>query len=83
MMRYTLHGISVLVLLISAMLCSSCATIISGSTADIHIDGKVDEHLTVVTTHGEYQDLSLPATVKVKRRSLDGQHDDCQSDLYA
>lgn len=83
MMRYTLHDISVLVLLISAMLCSSCATIISGSTADIHIDGKVDEPLTVVTTHGEYQDLSLPATVKVKRRSLDGQHIQISSPSYA
>ena len=83
MMRYILRDISVLVLLISAMLCSSCATIISGSTADIHIDGKVDEPLTVVTTHGEYQDLSLPATVKVKRRSLDGQHIQISSPSYA
>jgi hypothetical protein len=82
-MRYILRDISVLVLLISAMLCSSCATIISGSTADIHIDGKVDEPLTVVTTHGEYQDLSLPATVKVKRRSLDGQHIQISSPSYA
>ena len=82
-MRYTLHDISALVLLISAMLCSSCATIISGTTADIHIDGKVDEPLTVVTTHGEYQDLSLPATVKVKRRSLDGQHIQISSPSYA
>ena len=83
MMRYILHDISVLVLLISAMLCSSCATIISGTTADIHIDGNVDEPLTVVTTHAEYQDLSLPATVKVKRRSLDGQHIQISSPSYA
>ena len=82
-MRYILRDISVLVLLISAMLCSSCATIISGSTADIHIDGKVDEPITVVTTHGEYKDLSLPATVKVKRRSLDGQHIQISSPSYA
>ena len=83
MIKETLHNISVLVLLISAMLCSSCATIISGTTADIHIDGDVDEPLTVVTTHAEYQDLSLPATVKVKRRNLDGQHIRISSPSYA
>ena len=83
MIKEALHNISVLVLLISAMLCSSCATIISGTTADIHLDGNVDEPLTVVTTHGEYQDLSLPATVKVKRRSLDGQHIQISSPSYA
>ena len=83
MIKDALHNISVLVLLISAMLCSSCATIISGTTADIHIDGDVDEPITVVTTHGEYQDLSLPATVKVKRRNLEGQHIQISSPSYA
>ena len=63
---------SFLVLMLAAMLCSSCAPIISGSTAQIQIDGNVDEPVTVVTSMGEYHDLSLPATVKVRRRSLDG-----------
>ena len=75
--------LSVMTLTSLAMFFSSCATIISGTTAEIHLDGDVDEPLTVVTTKGEYQDLSLPATVKVKRRSIDGQHIQISSDSYA
>ena len=74
---------SFLVLMLAAMLCSSCATIISGSTAQIQIDGNVDEPVTIVTSMGEYHDLSLPATVKVRRRSLDGQHIQINSESYA
>ena len=74
---------SVLALLTSMMLCSSCATIISGSTAKIHIDGDVDEPVTIATTKGIYKDLTLPATVEVKRRSLDGQHIQIFSENYA
>ena len=73
----------VMALLFLAMFFSSCATIISGTTAKIHLDGDVDEPLTVVTTKGEYHDLSLPATVKVKRHSIDGQHIQISSDSYA
>ena len=79
--RRGLHHL--LVLMLAAMLCSSCATIISGSTANIHIDGDVDEPVTVVTSKGVYRDLSLPATVKVRRRSLDGQHIQINSGSYA
>ena len=75
--------LSVMALLFFAMSFSSCATIISGTTAKIHFDGDVDEPLTVVTTKGEYQDLSLPATVEVKRHSIDGQHIKISSDSYA
>lgn len=67
----------------AAMLCSSCATIISGSTAKIHIDGDVNEPVTIATSKGVYHDLSLPATVKVRRRSLDGQHIQINSESYA
>jgi hypothetical protein len=48
---------SFLVLMLAAMLCSSCATIISGSTAQIQIDGNMDEPVTIVTSMGEYHDL--------------------------
>lgn len=70
-------------LMLAAMLCSSCATIISGSTAKIHIDGDVDEPVTIATSNGVYRDLSLPATVEVRRRSLDGQHIQINSENYA
>jgi hypothetical protein len=65
-----------------SILLSSCATIISGTTADVHLDGNVDEPINVVTTKGEYRDLNLPATVKVKRRSLNGQHIQISSENY-
>ena len=75
--------LSVMALLFFAMFFSSCATIISGTTAKIYLDGDVGEPLTVVTTKGEYQDLSLPATIKVKRHGIDGQHIQISSDSYA
>ena len=59
--------------LLLPVLFSSCATIISGSYAEIHLDGNVDEPINVVTSKGEYNNLLLPATVEVKRRHLEGQ----------
>lgn len=53
---------------------SSCATIVSGTTSKIYIDGEVDEPVTIVTSKDEYKDVTLPTTVEVKRRHLDGQH---------
>ena len=73
----------ILVLMLVAMLCSSCATIISGSTAKIRIDGDVGEPVTIATSKGVYRDVSLPATVEVKRRSLGGQHIQITSENYA
>jgi len=73
----------ILILMLAAMLCSSCATIISGSSAKIHIDGDVGEPVTIATSKGVYRDVSLPATVEVKRRSLGGQHIQITSENYA
>ena len=72
-----------LAMLFFVMFFSSCATIISGTTAKIYLEGDVDEPLTVVTSKSEYQVLTLPATVKVKRHSIDGQHIQISSDSYA
>ena len=57
-----------------ATLFSSCATIISGTTATVQIDGKFTEPMTVTTSYQTYEDVVLPAEVKVKRQHLDGQH---------
>lgn len=62
---------------------SSCATIISGTKADIIIDGNVDEPVTITTSEAVYPDVSLPTMVKVKRRHLGGQHIRITSDSYA
>ena len=71
------------VLLLSSVLFSSCATIISGSYAEIHLDGNVDEPINVVTSKGEYRNLSLPTTVEVNRRHLEGQLMLISSENYA
>ena len=51
---------------------SSCATIVSGTTATIQIDGKFTEPMTITTSYQTYEDVVLPAEVKVKRQHLDG-----------
>ena len=53
---------------------TSCATIISGTKADIFIDGDVEEPVTINSSAGEYKDVTLPTLVEVKRHQLDGQH---------
>ncbi|MBQ9533180.1 MAG: hypothetical protein IJR71_04370 [Prevotella sp.] len=77
------HTMKALALLLLTTLLSSCATIISGTTAPIYLEGDVDEPLTIVTSHSEYNDVSLPTRVKVKRRNLDGQHIRISSENYA
>lgn len=62
---------------------TSCATIFSGTTAQVYIDGDVDDTLTVVTSKGVYDGLLLPATVDVKRRKLNGQHIQISSERRA
>lgn len=69
-------------LLMTAMLCASCATVISGTTAKIHIDGDVGEPVTIVTSRDVYRNVTLPATVEVSRRSLGGQHIQINSENY-
>ena len=59
---------------LAAMLLTSCATIFSGTRADIFIHGDVDEPVTIVSSHGEYKDVTFPTVVEVKRRHLNGQH---------
>ncbi len=53
---------------------SSCATMFSGTKADIFIDGDVDEPVNINSSAGEYKAVALPTIVEVKRRHLNGQH---------
>ncbi|MBO4607277.1 MAG: hypothetical protein J5682_05210 [Prevotella sp.] len=53
---------------------TSCATMFSGTKADIFIDGDMDEPVTISSSAGEYKDVTLPTLVEVKRRQLNGQH---------
>ena len=57
-------------LALSALLLTSCATIISGTQATIILDGDVREPLTVTTPTDTLDSLSLPATINLLRRDL-------------
>ena len=56
-----------------ATLFSSCATIVSGTMATVQIDRKFTEPMKIVTTYQTYEDVVLPAEVKVDRKHLGGQ----------
>ena len=59
---------------ITPLLFSSCATIVSGGSPKITIDGNITEPVTITTTKQTYQNVTLPYVVKVNRHKLDGQH---------
>jgi hypothetical protein len=69
--------------LLVAMSFSSCATMFSGTKADIFIDGDVDEPVTITSSAGEYKDVTLPTLVEVKRRHLNGQHIQVSSEHHS
>ncbi len=77
------HFIYIIAMAFIAMSFSSCATIISGSTAKISLDGSVDEPVTISSSYGVYEDVRLPTTVEVKRKHLDGQRIKISSEHYA
>ena len=71
------------VIVVSVMtLFSSCATIISGTTATVQIDGKFTEPMTITTSFQTYEEVVLPAEVKIKRQHLDGQRIKISSPNY-
>ena len=70
-------------IVISSILLSSCATIISGSSPSISIDGNVPEPVTITTSYQTYENVNLPQVVKVKRKKLDGQRIQITSPNYS
>ncbi len=66
----------------AALLLSSCATIITGTKADIAIDGSVFEPVTITTSYRTYENVELPTVVKVKKKHLSGQHIKIESENY-
>lgn len=61
---YGIHAYSFLSL-------SSCATIISGNTADVWIGGKTERPVTIKTPSQVYENVTLPQIVEVKCKDLD------------
>ena len=77
--NYVRNGIFIM---LSVLLMSSCATIISGSNPSISIDGNVTEPVTISTSYQTYENVNLPQVVKVKRKKLDGQRIQITSQNY-
>ena len=62
------------------LILSSCATIVSGGSPQITIDGNLKEPVTITTSKQTYPNVTLPYVVRVKRHKLDGQRIYVQSE---
>lgn len=69
-------------LVIAAVLLSSCATILDGGSPTIYITGQTSEPVTIVTEKQTYENVTFPANVKVNRHKLDGQRIKITSENY-
>lgn len=79
-MKKTTRIKTTVVAAIMPLLLSSCATIVSGGSPTINIDGNVKEPVTITTTKQSYPNVTLPYSVKVSRHKLDGQRIHVQSE---
>ena len=79
-MKKTTRIKTAVVAAIMPLLLSSCATIVSGGSPTIIIDGNVKEPVTITTTKQSYPNVTLPYSVKVSRHKLDGQRIYVQSE---
>lgn len=64
---------AIIILSIMPILLSSCATIFSGGSPKITIDGNVAEPVTITTSKNVYSNVSLPYVVRVSRHKLNDQ----------
>ena len=55
---------------LASLLFSSCATIFSGTWADVVIDGETTEPLTIVADEQQMDSVALPATLSIRRKNL-------------
>lgn len=74
--------ITLVLLGISLILCSSCATLFAGGSPKVLIDGDVNEPVTIKTEKSVYENVTLPAMVEVKRHKIDGQRITIKSENY-
>ena len=68
--------------IVCMLMLSSCATIITGTTSKVTIDGDVDEPVTITTSFQTYEDVELPQVVKISRKAIDGQRIQIESEHY-
>jgi len=68
---------------ITTVMMSSCATIVSGGSPKILIDGDTKEPVTIVTEKQTYENVVLPYMVRVNRHHLDGQRIQIKSEKHS
>ena len=69
----------IVMMALSCAMFTSCATIVSGGSPKITIDGNSAEPVTITTEKQVYTNVTLPYKVKVNRHKLDGQRIQIQS----
>lgn len=79
-MKKTKFITQTIVVAIMTMFVSSCATIVSGGSPTITIDGNIGGPVTITTTKHTYSNVMLPYVVKVSRHKLNGQRIYVQSE---
>lgn len=62
-----------MIAMFASLVLSSCATVFTGSSPKVTIDGDINEPVTIVTKKKTYNNVSLPIKVKVKRHNIQGQ----------
>ena len=70
------------VMVLPAMMLTSCATILTGGSPTIAIDGDVKEPVTIITEKQTYANVQLPCSVQVNRHHLEGQRIKIQSENF-
>lgn len=61
------------VMAIAALTFTSCATIVTGTRPKVTINGNTKEPVDITTSYKTYTNVTLPTTVKLRRKHLDGQ----------
>lgn len=82
MKRTGISSWGILLLTSSALMLTSCATIINDDRPKVVIEGDIDEPVTIITKAEVYKDVTLPIEVNVKRHGIEGQHIQIQSDNH-
>lgn len=68
-----MNKIKMMFLTATGLMFTSCATILSGGSPKVTIDGNISEPVTITTAKQVYENVTLPCVVKVNRHKIDEQ----------
>ena len=73
---------AIIAAVVASCMLSSCASILTGGSPSITIKGDIDETVSITTEKKTYNDVVLPAVVKVNRHKIEGQRIQITSKSY-